>query len=144
MEATIKVQLKQAVKTESQWRSSNPVIPDGCMAITSDRGNAYKVGDGSSEWNDLSYNTAIAQDVYSWAKKEGKPSYTKSEVGLGNVDNKSSEQIRAELTKKNVVDALGYTPLAASADLSVNSLTIGNHAKLSYDTQKEALKISFV
>ena len=45
MEATIKVQLKQAVKTESQWRSSNPVIPDGCMAITSDRGNAYKVGD---------------------------------------------------------------------------------------------------
>ena len=100
MEATIKVQLKQAVKTESQWRSSNPVIPDGCMAITSDRGNAYKVGDGSSEWNDLSYNTAIAQDVYSWAKQEGKPSYTKSEVGLGNVDNKSSEQIRAELTKK--------------------------------------------
>ena len=47
MEATIKVQLKQAVKTESQWRSSNPVIPDGCMAITSDRGNAYKVGDGT-------------------------------------------------------------------------------------------------
>ena len=48
MEATIKVQLKQAVKTESQWRSSNPVIPDGCMAITSDRGNAYKVGDGGT------------------------------------------------------------------------------------------------
>ena len=43
MEATIKVQLKQAVKTESQWRSSNPVIPDGCMAITSDRGNATKL-----------------------------------------------------------------------------------------------------
>ena len=48
------------------------------------------------------------------------------------------------MTKKNVVDALGYTPLAASADLSVNSLTIGNHAKLTYDTGKGALKISFV
>ncbi len=28
-----------------------------------------------------------ASDVYSWAKSSSKPSYTKSEVGLGNVDN---------------------------------------------------------
>ena len=28
-----------------------------------------------------------ASDVYSWAKASSKPSYTKSEVGLGNVDN---------------------------------------------------------
>ena len=28
-----------------------------------------------------------ASDVYSWAKAASKPSYTKSEVGLGNVDN---------------------------------------------------------
>ena len=28
-----------------------------------------------------------ASDVYSWAKASGKPTYTKSEVGLGNVDN---------------------------------------------------------
>ena len=30
---------------------------------------------------------APANDVYSWAKASTKPSYTKSEVGLGNVDN---------------------------------------------------------
>lgn len=30
-----------------------------------------------------------AADVYAWAKEENKPSYTKSEVGLGNVDNTS-------------------------------------------------------
>ncbi len=35
---------------------------------------------------------------------------TKEDIGLGNVENKSSEQIRAELTKENVTNALGYTP----------------------------------
>ena len=35
---------------------------------------------------------------------------TKSQIGLGNVENKSSETIRSEITKKNVTDALGYTP----------------------------------
>ena len=35
---------------------------------------------------------------------------TKESLGLGNVENKSSETIRSEITKKNVTDALGYTP----------------------------------
>lgn len=33
-----------------------------------------------------------ASDVYSWAKASSKPSYTKSEVGLGNVDNTADSQ----------------------------------------------------
>lgn len=36
---------------------------------------------------------------------------TKSDVGLGNVENKSSATIRGEITSGNVTDALGYTPL---------------------------------
>lgn len=51
-----------------------------------------------------------ASDVQDWAKAENKPSYTKSEVGLGNVENKSSATIRSEITKSNVTTALGYTP----------------------------------
>lgn len=35
---------------------------------------------------------------------------TKSDLGLGNVENKSSATIRGELTKANVTTALGYTP----------------------------------
>ena len=38
-------------------------------------------------------------------------SVTKSQVGLGNVDNKSSATIRGELTSSNVTSALGYTPI---------------------------------
>lgn len=35
---------------------------------------------------------------------------TAADVGLGNVENKSSETIRSEITSANVVAALGYTP----------------------------------
>ena len=35
---------------------------------------------------------------------------TKSDVGLSNVENKSSNTIRSEITKANVTAALGYTP----------------------------------
>ena len=37
-------------------------------------------------------------------------SVTKEQILLGNVENKSSETIRNEITKQNVVRALGYTP----------------------------------
>lgn len=34
----------------------------------------------------------------------------KTQIGLGNVENKSSAAIREEITKTNVINALGYTP----------------------------------
>lgn len=40
---------------------------------------------------------------------------TKAGIGLGNVENKSSETIRSELTSSNVTTALGYTPINSSA-----------------------------
>lgn len=47
---------------------------------------------------------------------EGNPhNVTKAEVGLGNVENKSSETIRSEITSKNVTDALGFTPLDSAS-----------------------------
>jgi hypothetical protein len=64
--------------------------------------------------NDSGFITGYTETdptVPAWAKAASKPTYTKSEVGLGNVDNKSSVTIRSELTKENVTDALGYTPL---------------------------------
>ena len=42
-------------------------------------------------------------------------SVTKAQVGLGNVENKSSADIRSEISSGNVTTALGYTPLAPSA-----------------------------
>ena len=39
---------------------------------------------------------------------------SKSDVGLGNVDNKSSATIRSEITSDNVTNALGFTPYDAT------------------------------
>lgn len=52
-----------------------------------------------------------ASDVPAWAKENTKPTYNKTEIGLGNVENKSPSDILSELTKENVISALGYAPL---------------------------------
>lgn len=44
-----------------------------------------KVGDGTNHYNDLKFVSALAADVYSWAKAATKPTYSASEItGLGN------------------------------------------------------------
>ncbi|MFY9184379.1 MAG: hypothetical protein WBJ45_08000 [Limnohabitans sp.] len=42
------------------------------------------------------------------------PAQARSNLGLGNVENKSSATIRGELTSGNVTGALGYTPLSTA------------------------------
>ena len=59
------------------------------------------------------------------ANKNNPHGVTKEQVGLGNVENKSSETIRSEITKKNVVDALGYTPPETDTEYT-HPTTAGN------------------
>ena len=47
---------------------------------------------------------------------------TKSTIGLGNVENKSSATIRGELTKANVTTALGFTPISTAVKGAANGL----------------------
>lgn len=56
-----------------------------------------------------------ASDVYAWAKAATKPSYTKAEVGLGNVDNTADKD-------KNV----NYATTAGSADNGVAASSVGS------------------
>lgn len=53
---------------------------------------------------------AITTLINHLANKSNPHGVTKSQVGLVNVENKSSATIRGELTKGNVTTALGYTP----------------------------------
>lgn len=57
-ENTINVKVKQRTDTESNWASKNPVLLNGEMAISSDKNNKYKIGDGTSVWSALSYAKA--------------------------------------------------------------------------------------
>lgn len=55
----------------------------------------------------------------------------KGDVGLGNVENKSSATIRSEITSKNVTDALGFTPMGSTVGLSVGNDDDGYYVELS-------------
>ena len=52
---TINARFKQRYDTEANWTSANPVLLAGEMAISSDKNGAYKVGNGTSKWLELSY-----------------------------------------------------------------------------------------
>lgn len=68
--------------------------------------------------------------VTSVAGKTGAVTLEKADVGLGNVENKSSATIRSELSKENVTDALEYTPpnkFAANVGDGVNTVFNINH-----------------
>ena len=48
--------------------------------------------------------------------RSGDVMITPANLGLGNVENKSSSTIRSEITTSNITNALGYTPLNASGN----------------------------
>lgn len=109
-----KIQLRRG--TAAQWTSSNPLLANGEVGIETDS-KQFKVGDGSTYWNSLAYasvsegtvegmiasheaasdphpqyeTSAEAQaKVDSHANRSDNPhSVTKTQVGLGNVDNTS-------------------------------------------------------
>lgn len=61
---------------------------------------------------------------------------TKGDIGLGNVENKSSATIRGEITSANVTNALGYTPVNKAGDTmtgdlvaNTTSINLGTSAK---------------
>ena len=54
--------------------------------------------------------------------RTGNVNITKSNIGLSNVENKSSATIRGELTSSNVTTALGYTPLNSNLKGANNGL----------------------
>lgn len=83
-------------------------------------GKMYFVIDDTKLSTEDGYEVYTAGSATSvpWSGVTNKPStfppsthnHAKADVGLGNVENKSSATIRSELTKENVVTALGYTP----------------------------------
>ena len=51
--------------------------------------------------------------------RTGNVNITKANIGLGNVENKSSATIRGELTSSNVTTALGYTPINSNLKVQI-------------------------
>ena len=65
-------------------------------------------------WSGSAYVYITSGAVDSVAGKTGVVSLVSSDVGLGNVENKSSTTIRSEISSANVTTALGFTPYNAT------------------------------
>lgn len=94
-----------------RWGGSAYVEISPSLALGETSGTAYR-----GDYGAIAY--AHSQ------KTSGNPhGVTKSDVGLGKVENKSSADIRNDITKANVTKALGYTP-ANQTDLNTLSSQI--------------------
>ena len=73
----------------------------------------YAVGDWILATNKSWSKIANTDAVVSVNGKVGEVVLTKSDVGLGNVENKSSAEIRSEITASDIETALHYTPYSS-------------------------------
>ena len=96
--------------------------------------------------NDSGFITSAQAPVQSVNSKTGVVTLSKSDVGLGSVDNKSSATIRSEITSDNVTGALGYTPVnkagdSITGDLKVNGdIVAGKELVVGYNGTTESLQ----
>ena len=88
-----------------KW-NGNSTITNGPALSSS--GTRFLREDGS--WTSISQTiTGIKGDAET-TYRTGNVNITKTNIGLGNVENKSSATIRGELTSSNISTALGFTP----------------------------------
>ena len=70
-----------------------------------------------------------ASDVYAWAKAATKPSYTKAEVGLGNVDNTADKDknVKYATSAGSASQLNGFTIQASTSDLTAGYSRLNNN-----------------
>lgn len=95
-------------------------------------GEVFYKASGERAVGNRTFVTGVKGDSES-AYRTGNVNITKANIGLGNVENKSSATIRSELTKSNVTTALGYTPYTpAEVDALVSAVFHYKGTKATY------------
>ena len=95
---TGKIYVDLASSKTYRWSGSTFVVISESLALGETSSTAYRGDRGKTAYDHSQLTSGNPHNV------------TKADVGLGNVENKSSATILGELTKANVTDALGYTP----------------------------------
>lgn len=125
------------LKSQFETGTASQYLLSGEIAIVEVSSNdiRFKVGDGTHKFSDLPYASdpdVVGDYVPTTRTVNGHAlsadvTVTKTDLGLSNVENKSSATIRGELTKTNVTTALGYTPLESATDTktTVSYVTTG-------------------
>ena len=107
----------------SDWTASSYVLGSGEVGICTVPADTslgetqptylMKVGDGTRTWNDLPYVTALAGDVYAWAKAATKPTYTADEI----------ENLAGYVNAKIPTDILKYNTQTLTDDQKTQART---------------------
>ena len=120
---TLKARLRQASKTETEWKSSNPVLLKGEVAYSSDK-KQRKTGDGSSKWTDLEYDKSVPA-----AHTHDDRYYTESEVNtkLGGKVDLSADGVTKAINKLSTAAA---TP--TDEDYYISQYAGGGTTTISY------------
>lgn len=92
-----------------RWSGSAYVEISASLALGETSSTAYRGDRGKTAYDHSQITSGNPHGI------------TKTTVGLGNVENKSSATIRGELTKDNVTTALGYTPPTTNTTYGVVS-----------------------
>ena len=106
-----------------RWSGTAYVVISETLALGETSSTAYRGDRGAAAYSHIS-------------RTDNPHGVTKSQVGLGNVENKSSATIRGELTKANVTTALGYTP--PTADTNTWRPVVNNLASTATDQSLSA------
>ena len=117
-----KIYVDHSTNKTYRWSGYSYVEISASLAIGTTATTAFRGDQGKEAY------------VHSQIKTGNPHRTTKADLGLGNVENKSSETIRGELTKANVTAALGYTPptsdtnttYSAGTGISLSGTTFSN------------------
>ncbi len=140
-EKILKTRIQLRYDTLANWTTNDPVLKAGELAIATIEVAApankqlppvmFKVGDGTSKFSELDWASALAADVYDWAKKTGIEVNTS---GTGTVVTGiawDTTNKRLNVTKGNV-DLSGYVPItrkvnnkALSTDITLGASDVG-------------------
>lgn len=87
---TLNTRIQLKYDTFQNWTTNNPTLLAGEIAVVevpTQQGSVsqvpavlIKVGNGTQAFNDLAWGSALAADVYPWAKASTKPTYQASEI----------------------------------------------------------------
>ena len=87
---TLNTRIQLKYDTFQNWTTNNPVLLAGEIAVVevpTAQGSVsqvpavlIKVGNGTQAFNDLAWGSALAADVYPWAKASTKPTYQATEI----------------------------------------------------------------
>lgn len=104
-EKILKTRIQLRYDTLANWTTNDPVLKAGELAIATIDVAApankqlppvmFKVGDGTSKFSELDWASALAADVYDWAKASKRPAYKYGDADLTGFGTAATKNVSA-------------------------------------------------